>query len=235
MQQPAITESRIILPSGLEIALLDNSIPESDVLQCVRAHNSEWRSFFELTPRLMRQRLSSGELFPGIYKEDSLVGYLETMSHFVEIPDFPDSNSSGIETALQAARNASEKIRGNYFRHAPNGEWPDRPENANVMRFVSINVIPEERNSSYGGQIIEYIKQALRMPPEQRPAQLRDTAITLTDTPIKSLPQRFHKKYGALDTQDIELNFRPGYDSPDIKRLCYSAPGFKAPLGIKAD
>ena len=229
MQQQASTEPReVSVSSNLELRLLDNGIPDSDISDCVVAHNSEWRGFFELTPEIMEQRLRSGELFLGVRKKGKLVGYLETMSHYVKIPNMPaDTDEPDTHTALRIANFVSGQIKGDYFKHAPDGKWPKRPENANVIRFVSINVIPDEREYGYGGQMIDYIKQLLRMPAEERPEQLRDIVVSLTDTPVKPLPQKFHQKYGALDTHYLEPGFRPGYDAPDIKRFCYLAPGFK--------
>ena len=204
--------------------MLDNTLPDSNVISCVVAHNSEWISFFELTPELMRQRLKSGELFLGVYKQGSLVGYLETMSHHVEIPNMPvNLGKLDAETVIELAYYVSLHLRGNYFTHAPNGLWPNKPVNANVIRFVSINVLPQERDFGYGGQMIQHMKMLMSKPKEERPEQLRNIEVSLTDTPVKPLPQRFHLKYGALDTQYIEQGFRPGYDMPDIKRFCYPA------------
>ena len=233
MQQQVTTEpGRLIIPSDLEIRILDSGIPDSDISNCVAAHNAEWKRFFVLTPRLMRQRLNSGELFLGGYKQGSLVTYLETQSHYMEIPDMPaNPDQPDIETARRIANFVSVQLRGNYFVHAPGGEWPARPENANVIRFVSINTPPKERDFGYAGQIMDYIKRLMRQPRKERPEQLRSAAVGLTDTPVKNLPQKFHTEYLAQITEHREVGFRPGYDEPDIIRFFYFTPGFKAPLG----
>ena len=235
MQQQAIDEGgRITIPSELELRILGTGTSESDISRCVEAHNAEWIKFFELSPYLMEQRLGSGELFLGLSKGGRLIGYLETQSHSVEIQDMPvDSDDPDINSSLRIARFAAEQIRGNYFKHAPDGKFQDRPDNATLIRLMSINVVPEEREYGYGGLIIEYFKLLSRLTIQERPVQLRSIAVSLTDTPTKILPQKFHFKYQALDTQFPEPNFRPGYDFPDVNRFCYSAPGFIAPLGTK--
>ena len=235
MQQQAITENGgITVPSELELRILDSDISDLDISRCVDAHNSEWIRFFELNPTIMEQRLGSGELFLGINKRERLIGYLETQSHYVEIPDMPvDLDEPDINAALRIARFAAEQIRGSYFKHAPDGKFPDRHVNTNLIRLMSINVIPQEREYGYGGHIIEYFKRLSRLPTQERPVQLRNIVVSLTDTPTKRLPQRFHVKYQALDTHHLEPNFRPEYDYPDVNRFCYSSPGFIAPLGTR--
>lgn len=224
---------RVVTPSNLELKILDTTTPYSDILSCVEAHNSEWKSFFELTPQIMEQRLRSGELFLGGYKQGTLVAYLETQSHYVEIPEMPaNPDEPDDKRALRIANFVSKQLGGNYFEYAPGGTWPERPKNANVIRFISINTLPEKRNRGYGGQIMDRIKFLMSMPREERPEQLRDVVVGLTDTPVKTLPQRFHTTYQALKTGYVVQEFRPGYNAPDIIRFCYFAPGFKASLGI---
>lgn len=232
-QRTFLADSDIIItPSGLELKVLDTAIPYSDISSCVGAHNPEWEKFFELTPQIKKQRLHSGELSLGGYEQGTLVTYLETQSHYVEIPDMPaNPDEPEVERARRIANFVSGQLGGNYFEYAPGGMFPDRPKNANVIRFMSINTLPNRRDQGYGGQLIEYIKLLMSMPREERPKQLRDVVVGLTDTPVKTLPQRFHTEHQAFRTAPRIQDFRPGYDEPDIIRFCYFAPGFLAPLG----
>ena len=97
-------------PDTLEIRILDSDMPASDIDRAVQAHNEAWGDFFQINELQMRSRFGCGELFLGLYKNEALVGFLETMSHNVDIPKNIFDKNPGLETALKIAKYASDKL-----------------------------------------------------------------------------------------------------------------------------
>lgn len=229
---------QIVQPASLESVLtpviLTPSISEAEISMFADVYNSHWRSYFPLTPEMLKRRLESGHLFIGVKDGEMPALLLQTLSLEVPLEDIIQQTTDG--DYFEAARKICARIEYCYknrrgidlYRRLTNdGNWTSLPNAPNILWLMDITSIKKINGLSLADVAIDLVKSLIVGPLDAPvPGNPEKIQVILTFTPDIERIMQLHLEHFAFNTGHEIPDGRLGYKTAAVRPACYYLNGF---------
>ncbi|MFC1741643.1 hypothetical protein ACFL3V_03855 [Nanoarchaeota archaeon] len=199
---------------GLEI-LLKRGVGDRSKDILAGMLNDEWGSQVKADREMIRKRFDSGATFFVAYDHPSEedASYIRN-KHGIYVSD-KKIPIGLVETVAIFTEGNRDHVPQNYQEITNKGYWRSPTPGADTIILVDITLLRTRRGKTGNGEASALLKYAVNNAKKKCP-------FVWTFTPEDERLRIWHMIHGAMDTNHILWNARPGYRNPNVVIMDYS-------------